>query len=135
MLKFFMDESGIHEGSPVVTVGSWFGRPSVWRDFTKDWNRQKRPIKVFHAADCANLTGEFKGWDKHRRDAYVAKLLPVIAEHEIAGLLIGIVMDTFEQAMSAVPDLRYMFGGAYEACFQWNVQTVVDFNNKREGHR
>jgi hypothetical protein len=128
-----MDESGIHDGSPVVTVGAWFGTPSVWRNFTKDWNRLKRPIEVFHAADCANLEGEFKGWDSKDRDAYVAKLLPVIAKHEIGGLVIGIVMKEFEDAMRAVPDLRDMFGTPYDACFQWNVQTLIDFNNKRGG--
>jgi hypothetical protein len=133
MLKIYMDESGIHDGSPVVTVGAWFGTPSTWRDFTKDWNQLKRPINVFHAADCANLEGEFKGWHPQDRDAYVAKLLPVIAKHGIGGVLIGIVMKYFEDAMRAVPDLRDMFGTPYDACFQWNVQTFIDFNNQRGG--
>ena len=35
-------------------------------------------IKVFHAADCANLRGEFEGWTKEQRDQLVAKLLPIM---------------------------------------------------------
>ena len=133
VLKIYMDESGVHDGSPAVTVGAWFGVPSVWKSFTRHLNHQKRPIKVFHAVDCQNLRGEFEGWDETRRDTYVANLLPVIAQHEIAGLLIGIDMKCFEQAMAAVPEMRDMFGTPYDACFQWNIQTFVDFNNKRGG--
>ena len=68
VIRSYMDESGIHDNSPVVTVGTYFGRPSQWKLFTKEWNKRKRPIKVFHAADCQNLKGEFEGWDETERD-------------------------------------------------------------------
>jgi hypothetical protein len=29
MLKIYMDESGIDDGAPVVTVGAYIARPSV----------------------------------------------------------------------------------------------------------
>ena len=57
-----MDESGTHEGSPVVTVGAYIAKPSKWQAWQKEWNRLKKPIRVVHAADCANQGGEFKGW-------------------------------------------------------------------------
>ena len=61
MLKVYMDESGTHEGSPVVTVGAYIAKPSKWQAWQKEWNRLKKPICVVHAADCANQGEEFKG--------------------------------------------------------------------------
>jgi hypothetical protein len=97
LLKTYMDESGIHNGAPVVAVAGYISRPKHWRAWTKDWNKAKRPIKVFHAADCANLQGEFVGWDKPRRDAFVANLLPIMPIHELAGIVIGMVMHAFQK--------------------------------------
>jgi hypothetical protein len=126
VLKAYMDESGTHAGSPVVTVAAYFARPRVWQGWTKEWNRAKRPIKVVHASDCNNLTGEFAGWDRERRDAWVAELLPVIPRHRIMGVAVGIHMDAFHREMQSRPDLRKLFGTPYTACFQWTVQTVMD---------
>ena len=55
-------------------------------EWTKEWNRTKRPIKVFHSADCANLAGEFKDWDKAKRDEFVATLLPVLPKYRLLGV-------------------------------------------------
>src|SRR2546423_288143 len=60
VLRIYMDESGLHHGSPVVTVGGYYGRPKAWKAFTREWNAAKRPIEIFHSADCANLKGEFE---------------------------------------------------------------------------
>jgi len=81
VIKVYMDESGTHDGSPVVTVAAYYAKPKVWRDFTKDWNTRKRPIKIFHAVDCQNLENEFSGWKPKRRDEFVKQLLPVIPAH------------------------------------------------------
>lgn len=120
-----MDESGVHDGSPVVTVGAYFAKPSIWQRWTKDWNRQKRPINVFHANHCANLRGEFSGWEETHRDEFVAKLLPIIAEHRMAGLSVGVHLHEFEKAIATEPLIREMFGTPYTACFQWAVQIVL----------
>jgi Protein of unknown function (DUF3800) len=125
VLKVFMDESGTHDGSPVVTVAAYLATPRVWQGWTKDWNRAKRPIKVVHAADCNNLKGEFEGWDKDRRDAWVAQLLPVIPRHNIMGVAVGIQMDAFRREMASRSDLQDLFGTPYTACFQWAVQSVM----------
>jgi hypothetical protein len=97
VLKIYMDESGVHNSAPVVAVAAYISRPKYWRAWIKDWNKAKKPINVYHATDCANLRREFASWDKARRDAYVANLLPVIPAHELAGVLIGIDMNVFRQ--------------------------------------
>jgi len=132
VLKAYMDESGTHDNSPVVTVGLYVGKPRTWQAWTKDWNAHKRnvpagrkPIKVYHSVDAHNRAEEFEGWTQPERNAYVANLLPVIGRHPIMGILIGIHMDTFRAAMAPNPELRAMFGTPYTACFQWTVQTLL----------
>jgi hypothetical protein len=90
VIKIFMDETGIHDDAHTVAVAAYISRPKHWRSWTKSWNAAKRPIKVFHATDCASFHGEFEGWNKEQRDQFVAKLLPVIPAHELAGIVIGI---------------------------------------------
>jgi hypothetical protein len=125
-----MDETGIHDGSNVVAVGAYISRPKHWRAWTKEWNRAKRPIKIFHAADCANLRGEFDGWDKERRDEYVANLLPVIPTHELAGIVIGIRLDDLKEALTGRDELVEMFGTPYTACFQWALTIIMEIATK-----
>jgi hypothetical protein len=133
VLKVYMDESGVHDDSPVVAVSAYIARPKAWRAWTKDWNQQKAPIKVFHATDCANYHGEFEGWDKERRDTYVSALLPVICNHGMPGLVIAVQMDDFRAAMKGRSDLLDIFGTPYGACFQWTISTLMHIANER-GH-
>jgi hypothetical protein len=95
VIKVAMDESGVHDGSPVLTVAAYVATPAMWRDWTKRWNVAKRPVKVFHAVDCQNYAGEFKGWDKERRDPLVIGLLDVMHDSDIPGVVIGLHMDEF----------------------------------------
>lgn len=126
VLKVAMDESGVHDDSPVLTVGAYIARPRQWQAWTKAWNVQKRPIGVFHAVDCANLRGEFDGWDGDRRDDYVRDLLPVIANAKLPGVVIGIHLHEFEKAMKGRDDLRAICPTPYEACFHWVVQSIMN---------
>jgi hypothetical protein len=126
VIKVAMDESGVHDGSPVLTVGAYVARPGLWRDWTKRWNVAKRPIKMFHAVDCANFAGEFKGWTAERRDPLVVRLLDVLRESDFPGCVIGLHMDEFRKAMAGRGDLLSTFGEPYVACFHWVVQTIIN---------
>lgn len=127
LLKTFMDETGVHEDAEMVAVAAYIGRPAVWRDWTKAWNAAKKPIKIVHAVDCANFKGEFAGWDKDRRDKWVANLLPVIPAHDLAGIVIGVHLHDLGAAMKACPELLEMFGTPYTACFQWAISIIAEF--------
>jgi hypothetical protein len=110
VLKVYMDETGIHAGAPVVAVAAYVARPVIWRTWTKKWNVAKRPIKVFHSTDCANLRGEFEGWTKEQRDAFVANLLPILPAHKLFGFVIAIQMNDFRSALKERKDLEKVIG-------------------------
>lgn len=130
MLSVYMDEAGTDVGSSVLTVGAYLARPKEWRAFKPRWNAAKSPLKVYHASDAQNLRGEFKGWDKTARDKLVARLLPIIPAHEIAGICIGIHMDAFNEAIAPHPDLKKLFGRPYTACFHWVVQRTLQYQHE-----
>src|SRR5579884_3589755 len=100
VIKVAMDESGVHDGSPVLTVAAYVARPSQWRDWTKRWNAAKRPIKVYHAVDSANLAGEFKGWTPDERDAVAICVLDALHDADIPGVVIGLHMDEYRKAIA-----------------------------------
>jgi hypothetical protein len=139
MLRTFMDETGVHDDAEMVAVGGYISRPKHWRAWTKDWNIHKRrvpaarkPIKVFHATDCAACQEEFAGWDPEKeRDPYVAQLLPVIPAHELAGIVIGVNLLALEAAFKGHPELEEMFGTPYTACFQWAISIIMEIATGR----
>jgi hypothetical protein len=134
VLKVFMDESGIHDDSPVVTVAAYVAKPKTWREWTKKWNVAKRPIKVFHAADAQNLRGEFEGWTGNDQDSIVKKILPVLSMADMRGICIGIHLAEYRKAMDHRPDLKMYFGTPYGACFQWVVQSIIYLQAKQRNN-
>lgn len=130
MLRAYMDEPGTHDGSPAVSVGAFFGTPRVWKKWTVAWNVAKRPIKVYHATDLESGRREFEGWTEDQKSELVKKLLPVIVDAEIRGIVIGIHMAAFSSAMKDRPDLREIFPSPYAACFQWAIQMLLDFKRQ-----
>jgi Protein of unknown function (DUF3800) len=130
VIKVAMDESGVDDNTPVITVAGYVARPTLWRDWTKRCNVAKRPIKVFHAADCANFHGEFEGWTPERRDPLVIRLLDVMEASDIPGVVIGLHKTEFLKATEGREDLRAIFGTPYTACFHWVTQTIINIANE-----
>ena len=120
-----MDESGTHDGSPVVSVAAYAARPETWQLFTEEWNLRKGAIRVFHAVDCQNLRGEFEGWTEKQAASLVVQLLHIILSHNIISVVIGINLNDYEAALQANEDLRPFFGSPYTACFQWVVTMIL----------
>lgn len=122
-----MDESGIHDGSPVLSVAAYMAPPTKWQKFTKEWRRTLKPtgIDIFHATDCASLRGGFKGWLEADRNKLVAKLLPIIPRHAF-GYAVVVNLSEAEKALKDRPDLRPYNRDAYGACFQWVVASILE---------
>lgn len=128
VIRAFIDESGIHEGSPVVSVGGYFARPKTWKEFTRDWRMVLRPagIECYHASDCQALRGEFEGWQPTERDALVKKLLPVIPRHSLAGIAMAIALRDYEAATGGEEWPDDLADSPYAVCFQWLLREIVE---------
>jgi hypothetical protein len=132
MIRIYIDESGTHDGSPVVAVGAYAGRLETWPAFIDEWNAAKGPINVFHSTDCAALRGEFEGWAAEERDALVARLLAVPARYELYGIAMGINLRDLADAVEADPTLvgnpfvGAFFGVPYGASLIWTLLNIIE---------
>lgn len=133
-LRVYIDESGIHDPSPVTTVAVILSQPKLWRKWTAEWNLAKAPIKVFHAEECANLRGAFKGWDATERDAYVANLLPVIGRFHFAGHVVGIDNRDVERLQAEFPRVKDRISLPYMTCLQLALHRTLDYLNDLGGN-
>ena len=126
VLKAYMDESGTHDGSPVLAVAAYVAPPSTWQRWTREWNQRKKPIDVFHAVDCAALKKEFDGWEAAQRDQYVAQLLPAITNANLMGVAAAIRMNDYDEVKKDYPEIEKFLGKPYAACFQFVVQEILE---------
>lgn len=126
VIRMFVDESGIHDGSPVIAVAAYIARPLKWQKFTSEWRRVIRPagIDVFHATDCNALQGAFKGWDREERDKLVARLMPIVPRYAF-GYAVVVKLSEVEAMLETRPELRKYHRDPYQACFQWVLHTVL----------
>ena len=124
VFKVYIDESGIHDGSPVVTVAAYLARPKQWAAFTSEWLRAIKPIKVYHAADAANCHGEFEGWTPQQVADLAKRALPIIPKHTANAVAAAIQMDDYNAALKDKPHLKPLLGTPYGACLQW-VLTIL----------
>ncbi len=83
LLRAYMDESGSHDGSPVLSIAGYVMRKPQASRFTRQWaatldeaneGKPKR-ARYFHMKDAREdgPKGEFKGWDYHP-DVHALKL-------------------------------------------------------------
>jgi hypothetical protein len=100
VFEFYMDESGTHGGSPVVTVAGYIGCPDTWAEWTQRWTEALGDIEIYHAVDAQNLDGEFKDWTSDQVADLAQKLLPIIAEADIAAVVVGLDLRVFDAALA-----------------------------------
>src|SRR5579863_9828864 len=89
--EFGCDESGSHEGSPVLCLAGYVLNKQQMSDFDREWNEvlswQELPhvLPYFHMSDCAPDPGNgpFRGLTKKQRIQVVARLMAVIKRRTV----------------------------------------------------
>jgi len=74
-----------------VACGGWIADGEAWANIQRRWleriayeNRIQllkglKPIKRYHASDCANCVNDFEGWDVPRQIRFTRRLLDIMA--------------------------------------------------------
>jgi Protein of unknown function (DUF3800) len=132
LFKVYLDESGVHDASPVVAVAGYLARPNDWKVFERRWTTAIKPIKVYHAADAANCRGEFKDWSKQDVAKLAERALPLIPKHTLMAVAAAINLEDFAAALSGRSHLEPLLGSPYGACLQWVLAEILE--NKRLHH-
>ena len=114
-----MDESGIHDGSPVITASAVWATPERWAAWGFDWALAKHPVEVVHAVDCHNLTNAFAGWTRERRNKYVGQLLPTIGRHKLHARIAGYHREAYVKHLQPHPEVRRWLEDPYHIAFMF----------------
>lgn len=122
MLTAYVDESG-HSSDPLarfVGLGGLVAPVSRWEKFTDDWQAALDEFidgKEFHMKQyvCVPGVGPYEGWDKKRREEFMAKLVGAIVESEAQPVAAVVSLD----ARAALHPLHQeFFGDPYFTAFQ-----------------
>jgi hypothetical protein len=121
------DETGVHYGAEVATVGGLISWKQNWDTFTQQWllTLHRYQVPEFHMADfvkeerCeagAECTSPYHGWSREKREQFGYDLAPIIRDNTIFG--VGAVLDVraYEEIMTG--RAKEAFGHPYHVCFQ-----------------
>lgn len=127
VIQIYLDESGTHKGSPVVTCAAYVGTVAAWDDWAIKWEEAKRPIDIVHATDCEAMHGEFASFTIEQRNEFASRILPVIAQADITPFAVGVRLHDYERVAQEHPELGFMIGETpYIACLQWTLMTALN---------
>jgi hypothetical protein len=131
MLGAFFDDSGTHDGSPVVAMGGLLGTDRQWDEFEKRWVALlkaplpgKPPLQQFHLAPCRNAWDEFASYNLAERDRATYLFRKVILDTGF--VTIAVAADTAAwKELVFEPDVIEHLGTPLEFCFFKCIETVT----------
>jgi hypothetical protein len=104
MLESYLDDSGTHDGSPVVVWGGVAGHKhyldkldAAWRARLLDPCDGKSPVKAFHSYDLEHGQGEFEGYNQGARDLTRRNFRQAIVESSVTVIAWGVSVKDWDQ--------------------------------------
>ena len=148
----YFDESGTHDGSPVVIVAGFVATAEKWGDYERDLAalNAEYGVSVFHAKDWRGRKGSFKGWPHQRRATYNSRFLRLADAHLTWGAAGVLVRDEYDKIYRAKPfPPRARPDTPYGMCFRtallrtlmemrawrssWPLNIIMEDGNKNLG--
>ena len=97
LLTTYLDESGTHDQSPIMTMAGYLGTASQWAGFEADWDALLRNggVQHVHAVDLFKRAKQFKGWRPEAVNCFALSLERVINKHLELGFSVVIRDDDY----------------------------------------
>jgi hypothetical protein len=121
MIEAYIDESGTHDESPVVSVACYAGTPEQWASFTNEWVPilKKSGLPYFHAKDSAC-------------DPLRPHLVKLIQKNELRGIVCAVDKSIYKN--HANDQFRTHLGNMYSACaFMCVIESCKWAKENRKG--
>ena len=124
MFSAYFDESGTHDGSPVVVVAGWVSTDIQWQRFSTAWNEILRSAglnpPMFHMTDFENRQPPFSEWSQPKRVKVIQKLHSLIRRRTRQPIIAAVIVDAFNkgQAERKVPKDMSPYGFAVVECIK-----------------
>jgi hypothetical protein len=122
MLEAYFDESGSHDGSPVLCVAGYVFEKDRCLALDLSWKAvlERFGLPYFHMVDCAHGSAPFDKLTKPQRIEVETLLIQLIRRHS----LFGFAMAVPEKDYDAVLPPPNPLGSAYTYCC-WTVLSVI----------
>lgn len=131
MLKAYLDDSGTHDGSPVVVVGGLLGLVEDWCKLEAAWRAKlanpcegKPPIATFSVGKCVHRRKPFQDYDRSERESLRDEFRKLIISSGLRQLSFAIPLADWDRLV--VPPYRDFMGSAEEACFYSFIERSVE---------
>lgn len=137
MLYAYMDPSGTHLGSPVLSISGFIADETAWLEFDSSWKavleQPSWPSKLTrsHMFDCVHCEGEFfEGrWRFAERLSLYGKLTEVIRNSNIRPVSASVVSNCFEQIpkedLELLKQANNRLGTPLELVFHMITQQII----------
>jgi hypothetical protein len=139
VLVCYLDDSGKDPQNPITTVAGYIAREDAWQDFEAEVEPHfaERKVSILHAKELHDTDGDFKGWTRLQKQAFVARLSQVLGHHLLMGLSMSALKGSYEEhagyRASGTPARRTVT--PYTFCFQVIVDWILrDIGIGRAAH-
>jgi Protein of unknown function (DUF3800) len=126
----YMDESGTHDGSPVVAVAGYIASFEQWIRLEDEWTKTLKTFGVatFHMTDFEARQGPFTRWPQERRERFLSRLINIIVDYTIVGFGCAVLREQYE---CCIPDdIKLALKHPYYYCLHSCLRTLLAFNDE-----
>ena len=139
MLYAYLDESGIHEASPIVMIGGFVAPLSLWANLEPEWNEclSNLGLTYFHASDCESRRKPYEHLDRPVRAALFAGLAEIIGKYKPMGVSVAVTRQFWNMAKTQWAGQRSVgqpdphegyFRDPYHLCFEFCMQQLSNWS-------
>jgi hypothetical protein len=129
MMEAYFDESGTHQGSPVICVAGYLLTAEQALRLDLEWAELMSDFGLthFHAHDCARKINEFEGIDDKRRKDLLVRLVGIIKRRVNIGIVVSLSETNFGQIDTPV---HWDKGDPYILCVFQAIAAVSAWADK-----
>lgn len=101
-LQFYLDEGGVHHGSPYVVVSGFMSSQPKWLEFEGKWQKllDRWGLDFFHMSEFEGYYGPYSNWTKEQHRERLNQLLDLIAAHVHGYIGFGLSKADYERSFS-----------------------------------
>ena len=128
MVQAYFDESGTHDGSPVMCVAGYVFDAQQCLCLDQEWADALGAygLNQFHAVECAHGVGAFAALNKKDRNDLTIRLIGIIKRR----MRLGVAVSLSDTDFGKVPPPQYDRGGPYMFCVMQVLAGVVAWADK-----
>jgi hypothetical protein len=132
VLECYFDESGSHDGSPVLCVAGFLYEKERCKDLDLAWKDalDRFRLPYFHMVDCAHGSPPFKELSREERIAVETQMIGLIRSHATFGVAVALVESEYNELFPPPSPLKdaysYSCWLALSGIYGWIMRNQFD---------